>query len=616
VNAQASERRGSYVFGRYCLSADGTMLVRDGVAVPLAPKALLTLLTLVERGGEVVRKGELLQTVWPDSFVEETGLARNISVLRKALGPEGARYIVTAPRVGYRFDAPVRLVDAVAARPRSAAALPGDGPSRETLRLATEPPPRATRLIILPFRLLREDPDIGFLAFSLPDAVANALAGMPGLVVRSTAAAARFAADGFDPRAIAAAVDVDAVVTGTLLRAGEQLRLSAQLVAVPEGTVLWAETCVAACSSIFELQDRLVDRIVSSLALTLTARERERLRSDAPANALAYECFLRGNEAVGRQGVANAANLRIARELYARSVESDPRFAPAWARLGRCHYLIGKADDPRGQHFDRAEACFTRALALSPDLPLAHNLYALFEVDRGRARGAMVRLLPRALAGSASAELYAALVQACRFCGLLEPAIVAHRRARELDSAIGTGGYLAYWQWGDEEQSMRENVNLCWLMEAITVAPRDPDRARAILAEERDLTAFARTLVACLRGGVDGQLDVAREQARRIVEAFADSEAIYFVARTVARFGDPESVTMLQCAFERGFVPYRVLLRRDPWLDPVRRTAGFQALLERAREAYRVALAAYLEAGGDRLLGGAPMPEELERVVA
>jgi hypothetical protein len=294
-------------------------------------------------------------------------------------------------------------------------------------------------------------------------------------------------------------------------------------------------------------------------------------------------------------------------------VESDPRFAPAWARLGRCHYLIGKSEDPHGQHFDRAEACFNRALALSPDLPLAHNLSALFEVDRGRAREAMVRLIPRALAGSASAELFAALVQACRFCGLLEPAIVAHRRARALDSAIGTGGYLAYWQLGDEEQSMRESVNLCWLMEALTVAPRDPERARAILAEERNLTAFARTLVAGLRGAIDGHLDVTREHARRIVDDFADSEAIYFIARAVARFGDPEAVTMLECAYERGFVPYRVLLRRDPWLDPVRRMGAFQDLLDRARDTYRAGLAAYLETGGERLLGGAPSPDELER---
>ena len=82
--------RTCYLFGRFRLSADGTMLLRDGAPVPLAPKALRTLLTLVEHAGEVVTKEQLLETVWPDSFVEDTGLTRNISVVRQALGIDGS----------------------------------------------------------------------------------------------------------------------------------------------------------------------------------------------------------------------------------------------------------------------------------------------------------------------------------------------------------------------------------------------------------------------------------------------------------------------------------------------------------------------------------------------
>ena len=98
---------GSYVFDRFRLSADGTLLVRDDTVVPLAPKVLQTLLVLVQRQGEVVRKEDLLRAVWPDSFVEDTGLTRNISLLRRALGDNGQRLIVNVPRVGYRFTAPV-----------------------------------------------------------------------------------------------------------------------------------------------------------------------------------------------------------------------------------------------------------------------------------------------------------------------------------------------------------------------------------------------------------------------------------------------------------------------------------------------------------------------------
>lgn len=103
--------RTSFLFGRFRLSTDGTMLMRDGVVVPLAPKALRTLLTLVEHAGQVVTKQQLLETVWPDSFVEDTGLTRNISVIRQALGDGGEQHIATVARLGYRFVSPVERVD-------------------------------------------------------------------------------------------------------------------------------------------------------------------------------------------------------------------------------------------------------------------------------------------------------------------------------------------------------------------------------------------------------------------------------------------------------------------------------------------------------------------------
>jgi DNA-binding winged helix-turn-helix (wHTH) protein/tetratricopeptide (TPR) repeat protein len=106
-----------YEFGPFRLSADGTLLLREGAVVSLAPKVLQTLLVLVEHAGEVVRKADLLQAVWPDSFVEETGLSRNMSLLRQALGDEQQHVIVTVPRVGYRFAAPVRRVDSATGMP-------------------------------------------------------------------------------------------------------------------------------------------------------------------------------------------------------------------------------------------------------------------------------------------------------------------------------------------------------------------------------------------------------------------------------------------------------------------------------------------------------------------
>ena len=126
-----------------------------------------------------------------------------------------------------------------------------------------------TRLVVLPFRMLRPDPDTDFLAFSLPDAITSSLSGIGSLVVRSSAAAARFAGDAPDFKSLAASADVDRVVTGTLMRSGKQLRAVAQLVEAPAGTVVASHTVQSPLGDLFQLQDDLTRRIVEALALPL-----------------------------------------------------------------------------------------------------------------------------------------------------------------------------------------------------------------------------------------------------------------------------------------------------------------------------------------------------------
>jgi serine/threonine protein kinase len=114
-----------------------------------------------------------------------------------------------------------------------------------------------TRLIVLPFRILRADPETDFLAFSLPDAIASTLSGLQSLIVRSSAAALRFSSDAPDLKTIAAEADVNAVLVGSLLRAGEQIRVSTQLLEAPHGTILWSQQSQVRLRDIFELQDEL-----------------------------------------------------------------------------------------------------------------------------------------------------------------------------------------------------------------------------------------------------------------------------------------------------------------------------------------------------------------------
>jgi TolB-like protein/predicted Ser/Thr protein kinase/tetratricopeptide (TPR) repeat protein len=475
-----------------------------------------------------------------------------------------------------------------------------------------------TRLIVLPFRVLRPDPDTDFLAVSLPDAITGALTGLESLVVRSSAAAARFAGDELDFRRLAEEADVDVVLTGSLLRAGPQVRVTAQLVEVPGGTLLWSHAPQVSLRDVFQLQDQIVDRIVESLSLSLTAREHRSLKTDVPASPTAYEFFLRGNQLILAHGVTSAEHLYVAREFYERCVQEDPRYAPGWARLGRCHWLIGKGGDDPDENVRRAEASFERALELNPELPLALNLHALLEIDQGRAQNAMVRLLARARSGSCQPELYAALVQACRFCGLLEASVAAHERAQQLDRNILTSVDHAWWHLRDYDRALEYvkrrhygEVSITNRTMRAVILSEQGRKDEAILQfreiEQAKLTEFFRDFVCMHRALHEGRREESLGAAERLLVRALDSDTLWQVARVLAYFGErARALAVFNLSLERGFILYRILTREDPWLDALRSSPEFGDLLRRAESRYREASAAFQEGGGEQLLGVGP----------
>src|SRR5262245_31532026 len=331
--------------------------------------------------------------------------------------------------------------DAMAQALRSALTLTTD-----TSTVTVRP---TTRLIALPFRMLRPDPDVDFLSFSLPDAVLSSLAGIQSLVVRSTLAGTKYFGDeGVDLKKIAAEAGVDAVLCGTLLRAAGQIRVNAQLLEASSGTILWSKTIQIELKDIFEVQDQLARAIVESLSIPLSAGDQRRLRRDLPASARAYEFYLRAN-----QLAHDISMLQVAGEMYQSALDEDPGFAPAWAKLGRVHRVLAKyGAEGRDEHFRKADEAFRRALEINPDLSIAHNLYTNFEIESlGRAKEAVARLLGRMRAQAADPELFTGLVVACRFCGLLDASLAADRHARRLDPAIRTSVAYTHFARGDWE---------------------------------------------------------------------------------------------------------------------------------------------------------------------
>ena len=236
---------------------------------------------------------------------------------------------------------------------------------------------------MLPFRVLRPDPETDFLAFSLPDAITTSLSGIGSLVLRSSAVAARFAGEAPDLKALAAEADVDRVVMGTLLRSGDQLRATAQLVEAPGGTLLTSHTVQSSLGDLFRLQDDIARRVVEALSLPLTGG------AVADAGRAARRARLRALSAGERAG-ADLRRARARRATCISSASSSIRGSRRPGRsLGRCHRVIGKYIDAAPDSEARAEDAFRRALALNPRLSLAHKFYANLEADIGQAqRGA------------------------------------------------------------------------------------------------------------------------------------------------------------------------------------------------------------------------------------
>ena len=308
-----------------------------------------------------------------------------------------------------------------------------------------------TRLVVLPFRVLPADPDTEMLAVGLADALTASLSALDSMVVRSPLAAARFAGPAPDLKALATTLEVDAVLTATLMRAGDQLRVSAQLVDAPAGTVQWSHRSQTALGDLFALQDELTRQIVASLAVPLSGDEERALHRDVPASPEAYECYLRAT-----QFGQNHETAERARDLYLQCLEQDPNYASAWARLGRVYRRIGNWGDraEAAENFAKAEDALRRALDLNPDLSLAHHYYAYLELDLGRAQEAMLRLLAGVKRHRADPELLAGLLHALRYCGLLEASVAAFEKAERLDPNVTTSVCHTFWMLNDTHRAV------------------------------------------------------------------------------------------------------------------------------------------------------------------
>ena len=567
-------------FDSFELDTAAGELRRNGDRIKLPPQPLRVLELLARHSGAVLSRADIRERIWcGDTFVDfEQGLNFCIRQIREALGDtaDAPRFIETLPRRGYRFLLPVETP-------------------------APAEPKAITRLIVLPFRMLRPDPETDFLAFSLPDALTTSLSALKSVVVRSSLAASRFSEGAQDLKTIAREADVDLVVTGTLLSVGEEIRVTAQLTDAANGTLVWSHSTQTSISHLFRLQDELTEHVVKALSLPLTAREQRILRQDVPSSGKAYEYYLRGN-----QFSQDPKQWIEKRDLYLRCLDADPCYAPAWGRLGRIRHVMAKyLTTGAKEELEQAEAAFRQALDLNPDLAIAHKFYAQLEVDLGRAGDAVTRLVSRAQE-TADPEIFAGLVSPLRYSGLLEASVAAHSRAVELEPKIRTSVPHTWFLQGDYARvaTMRIEDNPYIVALSMAEVGRKDEALPVLRAMEEKIKTRMRDFIMAARTKIEGD-EVASVAAvgRLVASDFSDPEGLFYLTRHLARLNQADdALSLLERVVGGGFSCYPAMAR-DPWLEPVRKRPQFAKLLGKAEQQHRVAEKEFARLEGDRILG-------------
>jgi TolB-like protein/tetratricopeptide (TPR) repeat protein len=582
-------RRPAHVrFHAFELDRRAGVLLKNGSRIRLQDAPLKVLQALLDRPGDIVTREELRRRLWgDDTFVDfDNGLNTAVNRLRASLGDRAStpKFIETIGRRGYRFIAPLSALPTAPAPPSSRPASTASVPMR---------------LAVLPFRQLKADPDTEFLTFGLADAVASSISGLESLAVRSPVASARFASDVPDLSAIASALDITLVLTGTAFRVGDRVRVTTQLVEAPRGTLLWTTTTDASLADMFQLTDSLVRRIVESLALPLTVRDTRQLDHDVPESGRAFERYLRAND-LGR----DPGTWPQARDLYLECLRADPQYAPAWARLGRVYRLLAKyAVSDRRELEQQAEEAFRRALAINPELSLAHSLCAQLEMETGRSVEAFVRLLDRARERRSDPQLYAGLVQAGRYVGLLDASRAAHESARRLDRTIKTSIAHTSLASGDYARAVSEARDNDDPLEGFALAVLgETDRAADALMGLRRRVGDNQTWAAY----IDLTLAFARADRQALVSSaeaclqmpFNDPEGCFEVCLLLALSHETSrAVDLLARAVEAGF-SCLAALESQPSLAALSKDPRFGLLRAEIERRHGRAVEAFEKAGG------------------
>jgi len=465
-----------YEFGEFRIDPDERLLLRDGKPVPLTPKAFETLLALVEQSGHVVKKDDLMKRVWPDSFVEEVNLAQNVSAIRKALNGQGEQYIETVSKTGYRLIVKAKVVGEpeeeaeatpairVHEPPSMAGAIPAKSDRIKKKRRiaaiglvalavlaiaglawwkarARTGPVRISSLAVLPLENLSQDPEQEYFADGMTDELITDLAKIHSLRVISRNSVMQYKHKHKPVPQIGRELNVDAVVEGTVMHAGNRVRITAQLIAAQQDRHLWADTYEGDLRDVLGLQDEVTTAIARQISIQLTPEEQSQFTRARSVNPEAHQAYLRGLYEV-RQPTAESTGKAI--EHFQRAIAIDPTDALAYAGLAVAYT---SSDGAPKAVMPKARAAALKAIELDDTLAEAHSslgfIKLVFDWDWPGAEQELQRALqlnPNSALAHMHYGRYLLLVphrtddaiQSCQRAYNLDPAVPA-----ELDDLVG-----------------------------------------------------------------------------------------------------------------------------------------------------------------------------------
>lgn len=641
-----------YDFEDFRLDVVNCRLLKNGTPVQLTHKSFEILQKLIEKRDRMLKKEELLSTIWEDSYVEEATLTQHIYMLRKVLQENGKIYIETIPKSGYRFVANVEEINfnpedlkKQDKPPQSelSANLKADDDSEttkesaaiETLQITEKAnkkikpiykriaqisvsifvlailigiyfyqrgnnsppvtkPPQIRSIAVLPFKQIADEKDEK-LGLGMADVLITKLGNVENLEVLPTSAIIRYAEnDSYNIREVGKNLGVDAVLSGTIQRDGDVIRVTIQLYNVETQSFLWSEKFDEKFSNIFLLQDSISERISRELALRLKAGSQDISESNYTKNIEAHQAYSMG---LYHWNLRSEDGLKKAVTYFQNTVNLDPNFALAYAYLADTYSLLvyyGMNSDSKEETLQKAKEMARKALELDPNCSEAMTALSTITTGENRVEDSF-DLLKRAIEikpNNIAARQRISWMYAHN--GDLEKAVEEMKTAQNLDpqsraTNIGLAQLLNIARRPDEsipfsrrvlELNPKDETAKLRLAESFgqlgDFAEAEKLIREILQADEKNMDADAAlSLILAKRNEQKKSLEI----LKKISESKNAETFNYEIALVYTVLGENEKAINLlkKTADDGGFI--KLFLRNDYNLDPLRQNAEFTKLL-------------------------------------